>query len=285
MKDFFKSTHFKILAFILALVFTFMLRAAYSGTAETMLAQAAMWVLTPIQRTSAAVTYSVRDTVSNLLSGPRLALEKEELESEVAALRSQLVEYDRLKTENEQLKNYLEIKEKNPDFDFEPAMVIGRDPAERFFSFTIDKGKNSGISVNDPVITEQGLVGIVSEVGYTYSKVLTVLDVAVEVGVIDSVTREIGVSEGELMLAQQGLFRVSYLSRTSQAQAGDLIATTGIGGIYPRELVVGTIKEILPDSKGLSSYAVVEPPADIRAVENVIVIKHFEGQASEENGE
>ena len=58
------------------------------------------------------------------------------------------------------------------------------------------------------------------------------------------------------------------------------MATTGVGGLFPRELVIGTIKEILPDSQGLSLYAVVSPPADIRGVRDVLVIKRFEGQAS-----
>lgn len=280
MGDFFKSTRFKILALILALVFAFTLRAAQTGTAIPMISQVTAWLLTPLQRASAQLTYSVEEALTEYFSGPRLADENALLQAENAALRSQLVEYERLKSENDQLKNYLEIKEKNPDFDFEPAMVIGRNAADRFYSFTIDKGSSDGVAENDPVITQEGLVGIVQEVGITHAKVLTILDVMVEVGAINTATREIGATTGEMALAEQGLLRLSYLPRESNAKAGDLIATTGVGGLFPRELVVGTIKEIFPDSQGLSLYAVISPPADIRSVRDVLVIKHFEGQAS-----
>lgn len=282
MGDFFRSTHFKLLALLLALVFAFTLRAAHTGTAMPMISQVTAWLLTPLQRASAQLSYSVEEAFSDYFSGPRLADDNNQLRSENANLRSQLVEYERLKAENDQLKNYLEIKEKNPDFDFEPAMVIGRDAADRFYSFTIDKGSSDGVAENDPVITQEGLVGIVYEVGITHSKVLTILDVMVEVGAIDANTREIGVTAGELSLAERGLMRLSYLPRESVAKVGDIISTTGVGGLFPRELVIGTIKEILPDSQGLSLYAVVSPPADIRNIRDVLVIKHFEGQASAE---
>lgn len=280
MEDFFKSRYFKILALLLALVFAFMLRAAHTGTAIPMVSQVTAWMLTPFQRASAQLSYSVDDAVSEYFSGPQLADENERLRTENAALRSQLIEYARLKAENDQLKNYLEIKEKNPDFDFEPAMVIGRDAADRFYSFTIDKGSSDGIAKNDPVITQEGLVGIVQEVGITHAKVLTILDVMVEVGAINTNTREIGVTSSDIPLAEQGLLRLSYLPRESAAKVGDLVATTGVGGLFPKELVIGSIKEILPDSRGVSLYAVILPPADIRNVRDVLVIKHFEGQAS-----
>ena len=283
MGDFFKGTRFKILALILALVLAFTLRAAYSGTAVPMISQLTAWLMTPLQRASAGISYAVSDAAAGLFSGRRLAQENESLRNENAALRSMLVEYERAKSENEQLKEYLQIRDKNPDFDFEPAMVVGRDTASRFYSFTIDKGSNDGISVNDPVITEEGLVGLVSEVGFTYSKVLTILDVAIQVGAMDSVTREIGVTSGELPLAEQGMLLLSYLPRESQAQPGDIIATTGIGGVLPRDIVIGSIRELRPDSKGLSLNAVIEPPADLRAVRDVLVVKSFEGQAAPES--
>ncbi len=285
MNEFFKSTKFKILALLLALVFAFALRSAQTQTAVPMLSQLAGAILTPIQRTTAGVSYSVEKFLTENFSGAKIADQNEKLLSENADLRSKLVEYERIKMENEQLKNYLEIKEKNPDFGFEPAMVIARDNSDRFYSFTIDKGRSDGITVDDPVITESGLVGIVSEVGITHSKVLTILDATVNIGVIDAQSREVGVSGGDLTLAGEGMLRVDYLPRDGHAKPGDIIATTGVGGLYPRDIVVGIIKELVPDSKGLSLYAVTEPPVDIRDVENVLVITSFAGQASEQQGE
>ena len=285
MNEFFKSTKFKILALLLALVLAFALRSAQTQTAAPMLSQLAGAILTPIQRTTAQISYSVGGFFRETFSGARIAEENQKLISENADLRSKLVEYERIKMENEQLKNYLEITERNSDFSFEPALVIARDNSDRFYSFTIDKGRSDGVAVDDPVITESGLVGIVSEVGITHSKVLTILDATVNIGVADARTREIGVSGGDISLAGEGLLRVDYLPRDCKAKEGDIISTTGVGGIYPRDIVVGIIKELLPDSKGLSLYAVTEPPVDIRDVENVLVITSFAGQASEQQGE
>lgn len=280
MGDFFKSIQFKILALLAALVFAFSLRAAHTGTAVPMLSQMMAFVITPVQSLSASVTYSVSETFSHLFSGFRIAEENERLTAENTELRNRLIEYDRIKAENELLKNYLEIKEKNQDFDFEPAMVVGRDADERFYSFTIDKGSSDGISLNDPVITDSGLVGIVAEVGISHSKVHTILDATINVGIMVSETRETGISSGELNLAHEGLLKAMYLPRDGESKAGDIVTTTGIGGLFPRGLTVGTIKEIRPDSGGLSLYAILEPTIDIRNVRDVLVIKDFEGQAS-----
>lgn len=280
MADFFKSIQFKILALLAALVFAFALHAAHTKTALPMISRLAAFILTPVQELSARVSYGVEQTVTEIFFGPRIADENEQLRSENAELRNRLVEYDRLKAENELLKNYLEIKDKNPDFDFEPAMVIGRDASERFYSFTIDKGSSDGIAENDPVITEAGLVGIVAEVGISHAKVHTILDATINVGITVSASRETGVASGELSLAREGLLKAAFLPRDGESKPGDIIATTGIGGLFPRGIIVGTIKEIKPDSGGLSLYAVVEPPTDIRNVRDVLVIKHFEGQAA-----
>ena len=266
----------------MVMMFAFTLRAAHTGTLIPFVSKVAAGFLTPVQRISAQISYSTNDLLTQLFSGKRLATENEQIRQENATLRQQLAEYERLKTENDQLREYLDIKDKNPDFDFEPAMIIGRDTADRFYSFTIDKGSSHGISENDPVITNEGVVGIIMEVGITHSKVLTVLDSAVEVGVIDSITRETGITSGNLLLSQQGLLQMNYIPRDSQAAVGDIIATTGVGGIFPRELVVGRIKEIKPDGNGLSLNAVIEPPLDLRSIRNVLVIKYFDGQASEQ---
>ena len=110
MNEFFKSTKFKILALLLALVFAFALRSAQTQTAVPMLSQLAGAILTPIQRTTAHISYSVGGFLNETFAGAKIADENEKLISENADLRSKLVEYERIKMENQQLKNYLEIK-------------------------------------------------------------------------------------------------------------------------------------------------------------------------------
>lgn len=278
MRDFFKSTRFKVLALLLVLVLAFALRAAQTGNALPMVSKLAAAVVTPVQQKMASASYAVRQGLYEYFSGPRIHKQNEQLQAENAALRANLVEYDKIKAENEQLKKYLGLRKKHTDFDIEPAMVIGRDPLERFYSFTIDCGSKDGVAVNDPVITQDGLVGRVSEVGISHAKVLTILDMTVEVGAMTSSTREIGVTAGDMALAEQGQLRISYLPRDSKTQAGELVVTTGIGGLYPKDLVLGKISEMLPDEQGFSLYAIIEPISDLRTLRDVMVVKSFEGQ-------
>jgi rod shape-determining protein MreC len=282
MKDFFGSLRFRILAAVLIVVFAFMVRAAQNGAVVPMLSRIVGFFRTPGQRVGAQAAYSVGETVNARVTAPRIAQENQDLREQLAELREQMIDYETYKTENNQLREYLEIKENNPDFHFEPAIVIGRDAADRFYSFTIDKGSKDGISADDPVITSEGLVGIVSSVGLTHAKVVTILDATVQVGVMDIKTREIGATSGNIELSQQEKLRFSYLPRDSAAQPDDIVTTTGIGGIYPRDLIVGVIEQIVPDPQGLSLYAVVRPMADIHTVHDVLVITQFEGQSSGE---
>ena len=196
-------------------------------------------------------------------------------------LTQQVAELERYRRENEQLREYLEIKEEHSDFTFVSGSVVGRDASERFYSFAIDAGENAGVEKYDPVITSEGLVGLVSEVGPNYAKVLTILDVTVEVGAYDIRTRDIGTTGGDITLAADGRLRLNMLPRDSGVSQGDLIYTTGYGGTYPRDIAIGEVVEIGTDSSGMGMYAVIEPLADIPAVKDVLVITSFAGQGEQ----
>ncbi len=282
MSDFFKGRSFKILFALLVLIFAFLIRAAYDGTGTSVLSRGVSYLTTPVQRLVSGAAQSISDTASALLSGKRIAAENAALREENAALREQLVEHERYKAENERLRAYLNIKEESPELEFVPAQVIGRDTAERFYSFTIDSGSLSGIKAGDPVITAEGLVGFVQRTTGASAQISTILDVACSIGAIDIATRELGVTEGAVSLAEEGLLRLSYLPRESKAGPGDLVVASGAGDTVPKNLVIGTIREVLPDAKGLSLYAVLEPPADIREVRDVLVITSFPGNTAEE---
>ena len=276
LQDFLKSARFKVLAFLMALVLFFMLRAAYSNTGLPLLAKISGMALTPVQGGVTRVYESISETFSDFINAPQISNENEQLKLEKAELLNQLVELEQYKIENVQLKQFLDIKERSPDYVIEPAVVIGRSNAERFFSFTIDKGSADGIKINDPVITHEGLVGVIVEVEPTFSKVLTILDSTIEVGVMDAQTREIGITEGSIVRSQEGTLKMLYLPRDSVAKAGDIIVTTGVGGVFPPDIIVGTLTEVQADGQGLSLYGVIQPVADLRAVQSVMVIKDFD---------
>jgi rod shape-determining protein MreC len=144
----------------------------------------------------------------------------------------------------------------------------------------IDKGTMNGVALFNPVMTADGLVGYVSEVGMTYAKVITLLDVGVDVGAYNSATRDIGIVSGTAPLAEQGLCALEYLPRESAIKAGDVILTSG-GSMFPRDIVIGVVRRVSPNSHGTSLTATVKPAADAAAVKDVFVITYFEGQGQE----
>ena len=182
---------------------------------------------------------------------------------------------EQYKNENTQFREFLEIKQYNTDFTFEPASVIGRPASDRFGSFTIDVGSFHGVTVNCPVITADGLVGIVSEVAYTHSNVKTILDPSVNVSGLIARSLDTGIVTGDSILADSGLCRINYLIKESSILKSDLVITSGIGGLFPKGLIIGEVSNVTTESSGISLYAEIKPSADIHGAKNVFVIKDF----------
>ena len=291
MNKFFKSWSFKILCGLAVFAVAIMIRAAASGSADVFLSQAVSVISQPFLKASTAITNSVGEFLDRFANAEENYLRVQELEEQLREANEKLIGAEQDKRENEQFRSFLGLKETNPDYEFEPATVIGRDSTNRFYSFTIDRGSLHGVEEADPVITADGLVGIVWEVCLTYSHVRTILDISVQVGVYDISTRDSGIVSGDISLSSEGLCVLEYLPKDSGIANGNLIVTSGIGGVFPKDLVVGTVKSIDVDSGGLSLTAKISPAADIADVTDVLVIKSFNGQSdgfsdsSEEGGE
>ncbi len=114
------------------------------------------------------------------------------------------------------------------------------------------------------MIDETGtLVGVVSEVGLTWSTLITVIDAGLEMGGLVTRTESAAIVEGDFALMIDGFLKLSYLPQNTELLAGDLVVTSGKGGVYPSGLVVGTIESIHTDPSGMSRYAVVRPRAQL----------------------
>ena len=279
MGDFFKSRNFKVLIALFIMLIALMLRASWTGGLSPAIEQVAGAVVAPFQKLSSTISDGVSGFFRRYARADEVAQENEALRSEINELRAQLVNYEEYKHENEELRKYLDIeyKEEHPDFEMTPAAVVARDPDSRFYSFTIDKGSLDGVAPYDPVVCADGLVGRVKEVGLTYSKVITILDVEIDVGAYDARTRDIGIVNGSVALAADGRCIMNYLPRESGAAQGDLVVTSG-GNLYPKGLVIGKIARLDNAPGNISLYAEIEPTADIRNLTDVMVITSFNGQ-------
>lgn len=279
MGDFFKSRKFKVLIALFIMLIALMLRASWTGGLSPAIEQVAGAVVAPFQKLSSTISDGVSGFFRRYARADEVAQENEALRSEINELRAQLVNYEEYKHENEELRKYLDIeyKEEHPDFEMTPAAVVARDPDSRFYSFTIDKGSLDGVAPYDPVVCADELVGRVKEVGLTYSKVITILDVEIDVGAYDARTRDIGIVNGSVALAADGRCIMNYLPRESGAAQGDLVVTSG-GNLYPKGLVIGKIARLDNAPGNISLYAEIEPTADIRNLTDVMVITSFNGQ-------
>ena len=286
MKDFFSSIKFKILMAILLVMLGFMVTAVYTVGAGAIFSQAVSLVTVPVQRVSAGISDSVAEFFQRYSDSSALYDENKLLRDERSRLLARVADYERLRHENEQFRQVIGMMETRQDLTLVTASVIARDPVSRFYSFTIDKGSLDNIRYLDPVMTADGLVGYVFEVGLTYSKVLTILDISVDVGAYSSATRDIGVVSGTIGLAEQGLCQLMYLDRESNVSPGDIILTSGgsifLGSdsLFPRDILIGTVLRVGPNDHGTSLVAVIEPAAEIPNVKNVFVIIDFEGKAN-----
>lgn len=276
MKHFFKSVGFKILGVVALILVGLMIYAATSGGLSTFVASGAGVIVTPLQ---SAVT-SVSDAVGGFFGGfgNARALERQvaELQAENRALREKLVDYDEIKLQNDWYSQILSLHEEHPDYTFADGKVISMDASDPFCNFSINVGTVSGVKAGDPVVTADGLVGIIEETGLTYSKVRTILDPALKASVSVSRTDESGYTGGSLTLAEQGLLRLNSLERTSSAVSGDFVITSGLGGVFPSGLLVGRITEVSADSDGMTLYGLVEPFVDVSSLKRVMVITSFD---------
>ena len=280
MREFFKSLRFKIILAVVAVILGGMLYAATTGGLATLPEQILSYVVYPVQRAAAAVSDSITGFFSVFVDARENYEENQRLKEENAELRRQLVDYEDTKTENERLKEITGLKELNPDIEFQPAGVIARDPEDRFGAFTIDIGYLHGISVRDPVVTGEGLVGYISKVGPTYAVVTTILSPDCNVGAMEISTKDTGNITGTVELAAEGCTKLELLPRDTLVEEGGTVVTAGTSGLFPKNLVIGTVEKVELETSGITSYAVIRPVSEINEIKNVFVLTDFLGKGS-----
>ena len=276
MKDFFYSKTFKVIICILALLVGVMIYTVKNGTDEHSVFHK---IFSPVEEFSTNISSRVEQTLDTLTNARKYYEDNQKLKAQLDELYTQIVDYEEIKQENDELRKVIGLKEDYPDYEFSPpCAVISKTTNDPFGSFIIDKGSLDGIEVYDPVITEAGLVGIVTKVSSTYSRVTTILSPEVPVGAYCIRNNTTGIIEGDAELAADGLCYMKYIDRDSDIRSGDIIVTSGNSGLFPKGRIVGIIKEVTVDESGLSLTATINPLADVKEVTSVFVITSFNGQ-------
>lgn len=277
MKDFFKTSSFRVLIIAVVVLLGLIIYTATAG--GSFLANLLGFATSPMQSIATDVTGNVtefldldgytKDELKDLVGA---------LQEENAQLEDQLVGYEELQQENEQLKTQLGLEEEEPENELRAASVIGRDPNDVFYGFSIDQGTLSGVTQGAPVITDKGLVGVVTQAYATSSKVTCLLSEDVHVAAWSPKRQESGVIESDVTSASTGVLRLNYLSGDTQIQEGDIIATSGEGGAFPQGLKIGTVARVEKSENDISRYAEIQPFEDLTKVQEVYVVVDFPGK-------
>lgn len=205
-----------------------------------------------------------------------LRAENEALKQENVALDKQVRDTEGLTQENQELRAMLNLMKTESKLDLVAAQVIAKDPSNWYSSFTINKGTNDGILKNQPVLTaNKELIGQVYKVGSNWAEIITILDPDSGVGSMIERSKDLGVVEGDTALLKQGLCRLGYLARDTDIRNGDYVETSGMGGVYPKGLLIGTVLEIGEDHTNMSKYATIQPAVSIGKLSQVCVLTGF----------
>ncbi|MBI3192453.1 MAG: rod shape-determining protein MreC, partial [Pedosphaera parvula] len=200
-----------------------------------------------------------------------LLTQSDELRRENQQLRLQALQGEAALRENDRLRRALGWRQQNR-WKMKLAQVIGRDPANWWRTIQIDLGSRDGVKENLPVRTAEGLVGRVGAVGYSRSQVVLVGDPNCQVAVLLQDTRETGVIAPSSTKLDPAIVDLTYLSRNVQMHPGQVVVTSGLGGIFPKGIPLGAVVDSRSAEYGLYTEARVKLFASLTQLEEVWVM-------------
>lgn len=253
-------------------------------------------VLAPLQRAATALVRNIGDLSQTVRQVRELRARVAELEEQVNALTIENVRLREYEAEVVQLRGLLGFVEANPTWAFLGADVVGRsacinapcgdvvgqEPNPYLRYITINVGQADGVAVGMPVVTGGAvLVGRVAETGLHTSKVQLITDPGSNVAAMLQQSRATGLVVGQ----PDGSLRMLYIPQEDTVQVGDVVLTSGLGGAFPRGLVLGQVSQVVKQDFALFQEAVIHPAVDYRRVELTLVITSFQPLVQEEPGE
>ena len=233
-------------------------------------------ITAPVQEGISGISSQFSELAQTARDLRELRQRNEELEAQNAALLLDNVRLREVETEAALLRDLLNFAQPNPSYQVIGARVVGRtiaqDPSNLQRYITLDVGRESGIERNMPVITDRGLVGRISEVGQNWSRVLLLIDPQSTVNALTQSTRASGSVQGQA----DGSLIMRSISQADTVSVGDTVFTSGLGGNFPRQLLIGQIIEAERKDFELYQSAIVQPTVDFDHLEAVLIITDFE---------
>lgn len=230
-------------------------------------------VVSPLQKIVYKVNDKIKSSVDFFANFSKVKQENEDLKVKNSELENQMVEYSALKDENERLREVLKFKDSKSNYDYIGVNIIGYSGGTVSRGYIVDKGTNDGIEKDMIIINHQGLVGKVTQAESNYSVVETILNENMAVSIMVDSTRETtGILRGYKENKNEDLVKVYNLPIDSEIKEGDVILTSGLGMIYPKEIRIGEVISVETDNVMVMKNAIVKPYVDFNKLEELFVV-------------
>ena len=276
MKNYLKTYGIRIAVLVFAVVLLIGLGAAARGGSVGLLQNVTGVLIAPVQKVVSSAANLFDSIYGYLYEYDALVAENESLRAQLADAQQSARDGVEASEENERLRQLLELRAKHTDYVFESAKVVLWSSSNWSHSFTISKGRTSGIEKGDPVVTEYNVVvGQITEVGETWATVSTVIDVDMSMGAYIGETGTVGLVVGEYALMTERLAKLTYMVDGAQIYVGDEVLTSGEGGAGPAGLVIGHISAVQTEAGGQITFGLVEPECAFDSLVQVFVIKDY----------
>lgn len=165
----------------------------------------------------------------------------------------------------------MNLKDKYAEYETIPAYIIQKDISNYSENMIINVGSDDGIEVNMPVISDQGLVGHIISVTDSTAKVQTIVDTASTTSLVITTSRDMMIARGTI--SETSTLKATFIPTEATILEGDKVETSGLGGIYPKGIHIGTIKQVVNTKNITDRYAMIETAVDFGKLETVLVIK------------
>lgn len=229
--------------------------------------------INPLQKVVYSINNKIKGTLDFFLNFSEVKNENYELTKENIELQNKLLEYDTLKEENDRLREVLNFKNSKNDYSYMGCNIIGYSGESYSDGYIIDKGENDGILKGMVVISDKGLVGQVTSTGTNWAIVESLLNENIAISVkVNSTGETAGILKGYVTRSNSGLTKITNLSLDSEIKEGDVIVTSGLGQVYPKDIRIGEVVSIESDEIKVMKTAIVKPYVNFDKLENLFVI-------------
>ena len=272
------SNRFLIMILSLAAAIAVLLSVmSYFSATSAALPNLAGIAVSPFRALSAAVSETLGHWADYFTRFDELEEENRQLKLKIAEMEEDVRQATFDREENAHLRKVAELREQRRDLHLESARVLVQDSSNWYSLLTINKGTAYDIEVGDCVVTEEGyLLGVVTEAGLNWATVRTILDSESSIGALVFRSGSSALAQGDFSLMGEGRMALSYLGAEPDVVAGDLIVTSGLGGYYPSQVVIGYVEEVRTGDDGLTQYAVLRPEMSLEGLTEIFVVTSFD---------